>query len=200
MSSFKHFPKFSCPCQHISSPPPPYLCKTTPNHPHSKCPNHLNLPCLTTSATNCTYVSSKDTPHIHLTIIYILSSPDFSDSPPSLPRFQSHKSKHSGHKLCQFFLYIWYDAPWAVKIEDNFLRFSSSTSHSSSSCFFHTTTETKYVTQIAKFGHTLHLHPRLNLNLSQRQWLNRITIQTSPTIDVHIILQSTWDATTLHTN
>ena len=38
----------------LSSPPPPTLCKQTPNHPsllRSRCPNHLNLPRLTTSAT-----------------------------------------------------------------------------------------------------------------------------------------------------
>ena len=46
---------------------------------HSRCPNHLNLPRLTTSATLCTprrlykstlrFLSFSDTPHIHLTII-----------------------------------------------------------------------------------------------------------------------------------
>ena len=43
----------------------------------SRCPNHLNLPCLTTSATLYTqdykstlhFLSFSDTPHIHLTII-----------------------------------------------------------------------------------------------------------------------------------
>ena len=74
---------------HSRQPSPPYLCKTTPNlgnHPLLRSrfpiPNHLNLPCLTTSATHWTprrlhksslhFLSFKDTPHIHLTIVFSL--------------------------------------------------------------------------------------------------------------------------------
>ena len=46
-----------------------------------RCPNHLNLPRLTTSATLCTprrstlhFLSFSDTPHIHLTIIHSVLS------------------------------------------------------------------------------------------------------------------------------
>ena len=51
------FPKSSCPNLYTSSLPPPQICKLTPNRLHSsrsRCPNHLNLPCFTTSATQWT--------------------------------------------------------------------------------------------------------------------------------------------------
>ena len=74
--------KSSCPCPHISPLPPPHYYYTS-RHPNSnlstpqcsKCPNHIILPRLTTSATLSTPIestlrllSSSDTPHIHLTI------------------------------------------------------------------------------------------------------------------------------------
>ena len=74
--------KSSCPCPHISPLPPPHYYYTN-RHPNSnlsipqcsKCPNHIILPRLTTSATLSTPIestlrllSSSDTPHIHLTI------------------------------------------------------------------------------------------------------------------------------------
>ena len=89
----------------------------------SKCSNHLNLPCVTTLATQ--------------------SSPVFSD----------------------FQLSVLYD------------------------------TRTKCVTQIAIFGNTLHLHPGFNRNLSQQYGLSRITIQTSPAVEINIFHESTWDVT-----
>ena len=73
--------KSSCPYPHISPLPPPHFYKPTPNHLHSyvpTCPNHLNLPCRTTSATLRTpktiqiqlrFLSFSNTLHIHLTII-----------------------------------------------------------------------------------------------------------------------------------
>ena len=59
-------------------------------------------------------------------------------------------------------------------------------------------TRTKCVTQIAIFEYvhyTLHLHPGFNLNLSQQYGLSRITIQTSPAVEINIFHQSTWDVT-----
>ena len=69
------------------------FCKQTPNHLHSlrsRCPNHLNLPRLTTSATqliprrlhksSLCLLSFKDTPHIHLTIIRSVLSKLFRSS------------------------------------------------------------------------------------------------------------------------
>ena len=62
---------------YISPLPPPPFYRPTPLR--SRCPNHLNLPRLTTSATLSTprrlykstlrFLSFSDTPHIHLTII-----------------------------------------------------------------------------------------------------------------------------------
>ena len=74
-----------------------------------KAPNHLNLPCLTTSATlstpkDCTnphcasYPSAA--PLTSISPSSVPSSPDFADLQPSSPRFQSHMSTHSGHKTC----------------------------------------------------------------------------------------------------
>ena len=53
---FHTLPKSSCPCPHISPLLPPDFYAPMPNHPQSppsrsKCPNHLNLPHFTTSAT-----------------------------------------------------------------------------------------------------------------------------------------------------
>ena len=119
----------------ISAPPPPHFFRLTPNHPHSyvpTCPNHLNLPCLTTSATLCTprrlykstlhFLSFSDTLHIHLTIIrsvlsrlcrFVFSS----------PRFQSHVNALWTQAL-YIFPFMRYDAPQAVRIGDNSLNFA----------------------------------------------------------------------------
>ena len=82
LSTFTHSVQVSLPL--LFSPPPPHFYRLTPNHLHSyvpnaspllcsKCPNHLNLQRLTTSATLWT---PKDytRPHIHLTIISSSSS------------------------------------------------------------------------------------------------------------------------------
>ena len=97
----KHFhtlPKYSCPCPHISPPPPPHFYRPTPNHPHFQAlSGHRTFtlrmskpPQSATSATLWTpgrlykstlrSVSFSDTPHIHLTIILRSnSSPDLAD-------------------------------------------------------------------------------------------------------------------------
>ena len=97
----------------------------------STCPNHLNLPRLTTSATLWTlkrlykstlrFLSFSDTPHIHLTIIrFILSR---------LCRFAIFIAQVSvpyvntlWTQALYIFPFMWYDAPRAVRIGDNSLN------------------------------------------------------------------------------
>ena len=113
----------------------------------SICPNHLNLPCLTTSTTLCipkrlqihTALSIHgDTLHIHLTIIRSVLS--------RLCRFSAfitHVSVPYVNTLWTQALYILpfmrYDAPRAVRIRDNSLNLTPGTSHSGSCCLLHTT-------------------------------------------------------------
>ena len=93
----------------------------------SRCPNHLNLPHLTTSATLCTnphcisYPSA--TPRTSISPSSVPSSPDNADLLSSSPRFQSHMSMHSGHKPCISFplcgmmhpgLSEWEITPWIL--------------------------------------------------------------------------------------
>ena len=79
----------------------------------SRCPNHLNLPHLTTSATLCSLYCHPEectnphcvsypsaTPRTSFLPSSVPSSPDFADLLSSSPRFQSHMSIHSGHKPC----------------------------------------------------------------------------------------------------
>ena len=104
----------------------------------SRCPSHLNLPCLTTSATLCTsrrlYKSTQcflyfsDTLHIHLTIIHSVLS--------RLCRFAFFIAQVSvpyvntlWTQALIIFPFMWYDAPRAVKIGDN--------SETCKACFFH---------------------------------------------------------------
>ena len=146
-------------------PPPPgvrgLIFHTSPHQQQEACINP-----------HCAFCLSR---HIHLTIIYALSLPNFSDHQPSLPRLQFHISKHSGHKhsrssnvivrhtfwaplnpvsealhAVELTLFLWH-TPEGVA-EHSFL------SHSSSSRFHYTPTRSSCVTQIAKLGHTLHLH------------------------------------------
>ena len=78
----------------------------------SRCPNHLNLPCLTTSATFSIPNSTNShfafypsvTPRTSISPSYAPSSPVYADFQPSSPMFQSHMSTHSGHKLCIYSL------------------------------------------------------------------------------------------------
>ena len=83
---------FFCPCSHIS---PPYLCKTTPNHPHSYAQDAQTISiCHALPHQPCThgisrrlhksslhFLSFKDTPHTISTSSP--QSPDYSDSQPS---------------------------------------------------------------------------------------------------------------------
>ena len=76
----------------------------------SKCPNHLNLPRLTTSATLRTPNPEDHTnPHCAFCLLttiytsispsYALLSPDYADFQPSLPMSQPHKLTCSGHNI-----------------------------------------------------------------------------------------------------
>ena len=97
------------------------------------CPNHLNLPCLTTSATLCTprrlykstlrFLSFSDTPHIHLTLIRSILS-----RLSRFPFFIAQVSVPYVNALWTQALYIFpfmrYDAPRAVTIGNNSLNFA----------------------------------------------------------------------------
>ena len=82
ISSFTHSLQVFLPLPaHLTSATNTFLQADTQSSPllRSTCPNHLNLQCLTTSATLSTpkrlykstlrFLSFSDTPHIHLTII-----------------------------------------------------------------------------------------------------------------------------------
>ena len=144
MSSLTHCSHIFLLCPDPSPPPPPTLLQADTQSStllRSRCPNHLNLPRLTTSATQliprrllldswcraimstvisnyilptkeelqarkcikgcinplCAFCPSRS-PHTSISPSYVLSFPNFSDHQPSLPRFQFHISKHSGHK------------------------------------------------------------------------------------------------------
>ena len=121
-------------------PPPPIFLQADTQSSwllRSTCPNHLNLPRLTTSAMLCTprrlykstlrFWSFSDTPLIHLTIIHSILS--------RLCRFAFFIAQVSVpyvNALWTQALYIFpfmrYDAPWAVKIGDNSLNFAQAIS------------------------------------------------------------------------
>ena len=101
----------SCSYPYTSPMPPPNFYRLTPNHPPSYAPDAqtLNQPHLTTSATlgipkrlyksTLRFPSFIDTPDIHFTIIRSVLF-RLCRFQPSSPRFQSHMSIDSGHKLC----------------------------------------------------------------------------------------------------
>ena len=125
----------SCPYLHISpSPPPTFLQADTQSSPllRSTCPNHLNLPCLTTSTTlpnpqktvptNPHYIPYPSvTHHTSISPSSVPSSPNFADLLSSSPRFQSHMSIH-WTKALNIRPFMQYDAPRAVRIGDNSLN------------------------------------------------------------------------------
>ena len=104
-----------CICPYISFPLPPYFCKPTPTISF-RCSNHLNLSCLTTSATlwiprrlyiaqTLTVLSvpqghSINPSHHHMLCPFL----DCADFRPSIPMFQSYMSAHSRHELCKSIL------------------------------------------------------------------------------------------------
>ena len=98
----------------------------------SRCPNHLNLPRLTTSATldipkrlykfTLHFLHPSTTLHTSISPSFAPSSPGYADSQPSTPLFQSRMLTDSGPKLCIIFPFMWYDAPRAARIGDNSLN------------------------------------------------------------------------------
>ena len=83
-----------------------------------RCPNHLNLPHLTTSATLCTprrlwlYKSTlrfhpSTTHRRSISPSFVSFSPDYADLLPSSPRFKSHMSMHSRHRPCLSLSIVW---------------------------------------------------------------------------------------------
>ena len=76
-----------------------------PKPPQSTSPHHaprlLSQPQKTTNPHWASYPSA--TLRTSISPSSILSSPDFADSLPSSPRFQSHMPTHSGHKPCKSF-------------------------------------------------------------------------------------------------
>ena len=100
--SLHTLPKFSCPYPHISHLSPPYLCKMTPNHPHSydqdvqtisichALPHqpHTEYPEVCTNPHYAFYPSRI----LHTFISTSFCPLDFLDSQPSLLRSQSYMS------------------------------------------------------------------------------------------------------------
>ena len=86
----------------------------------SKCPHHLNLPCITTSATLWTprrlqihtATSVLQQHHTSISPSYTLLSPDYADFQPSALMSQSNKLTHLTLYILPF---IWYNAPQTVK-------------------------------------------------------------------------------------
>ena len=143
------------------------ICHTSPHPSHSVHPKDCTNPhCVSyPSATLRTSISPSSTP----------SSPDYADFLSSSLRFQSHMSTHCTQALYIFFMC--YDAPWAVKIGDNSLTVALATS----SC-------TKCVAQIAELGSTFQLNIGFNHNFLQQDWLDMISLQASPALEINITL------------
>ena len=136
MSSFTHSLQVSYSSPYISPLPPPLFYRSILNHPHTYAPDaqttsichasphppHFFL-CHPEDCTNphCAFYPFNDTPHIHLTII-VLSR---------LCRFSAFIIQVSvpyvNTQALYIFLFMWYDAPRAVRIGDNSLN--PSTSH-----------------------------------------------------------------------
>ena len=146
---------YSCPDP--SPPPPPTFCKKQEDTQsstllRSRCPNHLNLPRLTTSATQLIprklhksslhFLSFKDTPHIHLTIIRSVLSKLLRSS-----AFIAQVSVPYNYQntLDTSTIDPSFDMIWRTTHSQNrrkLLELSPSTSHSSSSRFHYTPTRT----------------------------------------------------------
>ena len=111
------------------------------------------------------FLSFRDTPHIHLTIIRSVLS--------KLCRFATFIAQVSVpyvHTLWMQALYIFpfmrYDEPQSVRIEDNSLNLAQA--HLSGSCrLLRTSSRPKCVAQIAKLSSTFQLQIGLNHNLFQ---------------------------------
>ena len=131
ISSFTHSLKSSCPYPpaHLNPATSTFLQADTQSSPllRSTCPNHLNLPRLTTSATLWTlkrlykstlrFLSFSDTPHIHLTIICSVLS--------RLCRFATFIAQVSVSyvntlwtQALYIFPFMWYDAPRRVGVDE----------------------------------------------------------------------------------
>ena len=92
------------------------------------CPNHLNLPRLTTSTTLWTpkrlykstlpFLSFSDTPHIHFTVLFRLCRFASFIAKVSVPCVNSTFWTHTLY----IFPFMWYDVPRAVRIGDNSLN------------------------------------------------------------------------------
>ena len=131
-----HSPQVFLPLPYTStSPQPPsFFCSLTPIHPHSYAPDAQTIchtsphPLHSVYPEDCTnlhrYLSFTDIPHIHLTIIRSILSPDYPDFLPSMPMFQSCIATHHRHMICISFPL--YDASQAVKIGDNCLNLAQS--------------------------------------------------------------------------
>ena len=99
----------------------------------STCPNHLNLPHITTFATLWTpkrlyktslrFLSFRDTSHVYTSISpsCALFSPGYADSQPSLPMSKSHMSTHWTQAL-KIFPFMRWDAPRVVRMGDSSLN------------------------------------------------------------------------------
>ena len=148
----------------------PFLRSTCP------IPNHLNLPCLTTFAmlwkpkrlykTSLLFLSFRDTPHIHLTIMCsaLQAMQILSLYCPCLNPICQHALDTGPENLPLH-------AMWHTTGRQNgreLLELSPSTSHPSSSCLIHTSSCTKCVTQIAELGNTFQLQQPLSAKLTER--------------------------------
>ena len=137
----------------LSSPPPPTLCKQTPNHPHltlqmskpsqSSTPHHISNTINTKKVhkSSLRFLSFKDTPHIHLTIIRSVLSKLLRSS-----AFIAHVfSSIYQHTLDTSTIDPSFDTIRCTTHSQNrrkLLELSPSTSHSSSSRFHYTPTRT----------------------------------------------------------
>ena len=202
--------KSSCPYPHISPLPPPHSYRPTPNNLHSYAPHAQTTSIyhrLTTSAmlsspkrlykSTLRFLSFRDTPHIHLTIIHSVLS--------RLCRFASFIAQVSVpyvNTLWTQALYIFpfmrYDAPRAARIGDNSLNLAQAHLTLALAAYLQTSSRTKCVAQIAELGTHSNVTLGSNYNLLQKNWLKEaiLNLLTSPAMEISVTLQLSWNATT----
>ena len=119
---------------YISPLPPPLFYRPIPIHPHSYAPDAQTTSICNASphqphsahpedCTNPLCISSPSAiPHTSISPSSIPSSPDYADLLSSSPRFQFHNVNALWTQALHYiFPFMWYDAPRAVRIEDNSL-------------------------------------------------------------------------------
>ena len=206
----------------LSSPGPPTFCKQTPNHPHSYAPDVQRISDLPGLRRVSNTIRDPGGWIGILTAFSVFQGEwtgSISPSGGSVLSKLLRSSAFIAQVSVPWIKTLWtqarwirtlirHDAPRTVKIGEELHELSPSTSHSSSSRFHYTPTRTWFGTQIAKFGHTLHLHtwPLDSTSLDQQYLSHSHHPNTScsgnqqhtpdpPEIPLHLLWTHLWQAT-----